>query len=1761
MLKRKTATSDIYVEPRDRPNFDVAEMRDRRPFASAAQSIRLLGSLLEATGEGSCACDQDCVPTEVRECRSHQCEGVAQGAVQGLNAHHGETPLWPAAASTVKLSGPTNVTEAKSLEWPNPHTQIADTDTAAQGLTHTACNAVNVEAEASPSCPPPSTSSSLSSAPLDLAEIDVRNNSNEDYWMKPVVGRGGREERGRKEHSAGRRSAMETPGDAVQAHSTSACERWRNSRSIDGQEGVEGGSACTDVIEALGHEASVGATGQGAATRAGPVRRGGRGRGVAKTRGPPLKLSLASYASTGSTRSSCQPGGDTHNKDPHPRLLVSELIPKLGKSSDESESSSDANEVDDNPCSPIRQSRDHQSSSTPAPVTDCQQEQPSSTESLQCKAKGTIHRLRSLTSLTDSPLCLYAPSLPPCPPPAPSSLSRYPRRSLLDLWRGFLSPDGSPTQLQSTFKPRRPASEGGLSLADAGSKDWLFKGAPVSFARPWSRSASASMSASIAIPEGIGSPSRDNAPSASQQGGSSSVSSSLSVSPSSLAKAKSADGYFSSPKRMSLGDLGSNPSTGIAASIRASVGPLAGLALPQTTSETGSTHLPRSNADDPLPTRKQSVNLTAVPSSSILLNPIRKSSQILDPAAPTLIVEDEVHTKPDPISPPTIPGPLPPAPVVTHIPAVPTEKELLRQKEKRERDKAREREERERKEREAREAELEMEIQFKEEKVWGIPKKAFYLGLGSVPGALNFNAHMAMMAGWGNGSGGPSDFTPPPPQRTSFPASKVSARGKTVALSKKEKSSKSKPRDEEATATSVNGANTVSKRLRTEEEDIEEERLDPEELAALNAIINTRRSMAAAQALASGQVKLPAPKRPVRSHCGSVRQGSQDSVPTRASDLSTAGESEQVCDRIERSAPSLASKNSSGSVTGAGVADEAGAKIRFAPLPKHSPIGEDPHKVSLPQDVLDHEGDTNFGHSGETADDTSWRSLDFSGRRSRSRDSFEVDSFAGADSDGDSDCSDTDVDGTDEEDHERWKRQMSRAKGKWYLMGLPPPAFKSSDYYRAWKRWSHEANASGLGSGGPSKTTVNSASRSAEASLAEARSNSLEAGRKGLGSSTGLASSYESERSCHSRALSDAAMSLTFAANEEGSRAQQPITKRGRRRKGSASRPNSARSASLSGDEGERSRRRKLILSARPGGTGMVTLPDGTRVKARRVGDGETDADEVPCEEWGFAGLAGLAKGQKSPEERKTDDADGDYTPTKDVIDAAKSDDKAVEATACDDQFPPSCAASPKAADDAATDRTKSSQLGAALALSVQRAEEVRRRHEAEMAALGAEVLAAHHRKIEQAANPVPSLSPGNPQQAVLVQSESTKDTATMALNLSQESSHEESIEKEHSSASGAGTGCSRSMRGASRQSQTSLNSYRRRSSSEPKRTVFSPDTSLPRKPDARGYAVVPLPSELGLRPSRPREGRVWELSDDDDDPLPEEAPDSGSESSFSSRDIDAPEDKQMQGNIGDEDDEDDYVGMNEAEMAEEERRRAVHSKRATTSAAGMERMHVRSRSTSIAPGDPRPKVPVRRNETVDEGAPKRIMSADATQTAAHSDFTPHGTRRRGTSLSDTEDQLSRLLIDGSPSYVTSFPNILPSSALASDETDGALPARRNSMLRNTKSSPIIHRQGHRRKAHKHGKSRRGNDEIIDDDLDLDLWPTSAALMLGMGLPGKRPPPAVLLAQAQKGRLVREKREREMKEAELNKKKKQEHDDDALDYGWPPTLKGSLYDR
>ncbi|PWN30769.1 hypothetical protein BDZ90DRAFT_225453 [Jaminaea rosea] len=1188
-------------------------------------------------------------------------------------------------------------------------------------------------------------------------------------------------------------------------------------------------------------------------------------------------------------------------------------------------------------------------------------------------------------------------------------------------------------------------------------------------------------------------------------------------------KARSLRDARPSSRSGSAATLGGAPSAGLAASLRASIAPLAGVGLPS-----AATH------DDAALGRESSprgLRPVQAPPSSILLNSRRTSAVSLG--------ENESTNKP------AVPGiassaasftsvaTQAPAPVVTHIPAVPSEKELQRQKERKERERAREREEKDRRERESREAELAHQLQDKEGKLWGIPKKAFYLGLGSVPGSLNFNAQMAMMAGWGSGSGGPSDFLNAPQRRPSMRNSKKRRKSSESNVQARTQSPEQKKHGEH------NRSETVEE---------EEEKLDAEELAALNAIINTRRSMAAAQALASGQVKLPAPKRRARPPLEG-RHSSRNSTTKSPEDTPPNADGDPA------GAPSLVSKDSSTSVQqseGSGVAEssrvggegsDGGPKIRFAPLPKPSPVDEDPFEATMRGEALsDQDDDATLHRRGSGSD--------FFGKR-KSRESLDSESMA-LDSDdggGMQEYSDEEDEDMNDEDMERWRSRMRQAKGKWYLMGLPSEAFKSSEYYRTWKRWSQEAMM-----GGNVKPTVTSpASDDGHSTRRPSLSKRLSAEAP-----SSLASSLESEPP--SGSLSQ------LVASELSAEPQSRGRRRGRSRKNSrAGRPASARSASLSGDEEERSRRRQLIMSVRPGGTGMVTLPDGTRVKARRVGDDDADAEDGPWEDWGFAGL--VARGQKDAavnedgaEDGEEGQGDGDVSPKS----TGKADDT--------DRV-----AEPASISAQADEQKEATPSGTGSGFSTSRAEEVRRRHEAEVAALGAEVLAAHRRKLTAANAPSPTSSTTTPITAIAA-ANATADASDLPTTpagdgLGRIGSRTES---QHSTGSPIGRQQRSSSQTRSIQSnfaQRSQTSLHLRSSFDLRHgdhhLLYSPDTSLPRKPDAKGYAVVPLPSELGVRPSRPREGRVWEDDDDDDTPPSDHAVDFSSEDDNDARETSSSRRQKAAGALEDEEEEDDELDA--AEMAEEERRHAVHSKRATTSAAGLERMHVRTRSASVAPADRRARAAtLRRHQTSlqdanagSETASKMTSSLTLSSSidepveamlTCDSPTSDSPTRRRGASVSELEGDLSKLVLDGCSTERKSKAIGKAASSPSSKET-------RQGVLRQAKSSPTIPRQ---RKGgpHRHRSNRgplSGPQHLVDDD-DLDLWPSSVTAVLGVG-PSKRPSASVLSAQASKARALREQREKELRQAEAARLKKQEKDDDALDYGWPPTLKGSLYDR
>jgi hypothetical protein len=335
---------------------------------------------------------------------------------------------------------------------------------------------------------------------------------------------------------------------------------------------------------------------------------------------------------------------------------------------------------------------------------------------------------------------------------------------------------------------------------------------------------------------------------------------------------------------------------------------------------------------------------------------------------------------------------------------------------------------------------------------------------------------------------------------------------------------------------------------------------------------------------------------------------------------------------------------------------------------------------------------------------------------------------------------------------------------------------------------------------------------------------------------------------------------------------------------------------------------------------------------------------------------------------------------------------------------------------------------------------------------------------------------------------------------------------------------------------------------------------SLPRKPDAKGYAVVPLPSQLGVRPERPREGRVWEWSDDESSLSSE-----GEEAAPIGKDGDEAQ-RRGAGDPGDQDeDETTNMDLNEEEMAEEEQRKAAHAKRATTTAAGLERMLVRTKSgatsTSLAATSARGLPAVQRTRTLDGESPS-LATLDQSSPA----------RRIASGGVATSPSQSR----------SASMSLQPSGALLSEATKPS-PTR----IRKKNSSPTNSQATEARSRVADSAAKQADSSSTEDDL---MWSRSVPDALGMGLslspttsrtsqtgsirsplqptsPPLHGPSAYFGTkisaeqQQDRRRSMRKPSTEGARSKERTAKKQVERDDDAMDYGWPSSLKGSLYDR
>lgn len=477
------------------------------------------------------------------------------------------------------------------------------------------------------------------------------------------------------------------------------------------------------------------------------------------------------------------------------------------------------------------------------------------------------------------------------------------------------------------------------------------------------------------------------------------------------------------------------------------------------------------------------------------------------------------------------------------------------------------------------------------------------------------------------------------------------------------------------------------------------------------------------------------------------------------------------------------------------------------------------------------------------------------------------------------------------------------------------------------------------------------------------------------------------------------------------------------------------------------------------------------------------------------------------------------------------------------------------------------------LGMSASRAEEVRRRHEMEVAALGADVLAsikaqqAKDRR-EKSASVVDSEGKSNPaanpetpkaKQKSWSSSDSKSNqtnTSTPLLRISSAESNASNVtfdrnKKLQSSPLGSpssekhaelhpssielsrSTSRSRSEKAALARSTFSTSSLATRNSSvSPSRrsdrayrnpkTVPAPSPYLPIRPDARGLTVVPLPpSQLGRRPDRPVEGRVWtfDVSDDSESTEEEEGDDKSVVRSTSK--LSTGEDDDSDSESENEDD------LDPEEIAEEERRTEAQKKRATTMAAGQE--IIRSGSTSGAAA-------ARKKQ--ERSNSKATTSSENVGNDNSPSLSKSSSLRGSTSIAS---------LPGSGHFKSSTSKSKSPSTLRN--TSSLATMKPSSDSKNKKTSV-----GRGRSATTTATASQDEAFLFDDD---ELWPSSyVETSLGLGA-GKKLSKGAREASIARSRAARDRREEEQRRLQAEKERKRAEDPENLDYGWPRSLQGS----
>jgi len=297
----------------------------------------------------------------------------------------------------------------------------------------------------------------------------------------------------------------------------------------------------------------------------------------------------------------------------------------------------------------------------------------------------------------------------------------------------------------------------------------------------------------------------------------------------------------------------------------------------------------------------------------------------------------------------------------------------------------------------------------------------------------------------------------------------------------------------------------------------------------------------------------------------------------------------------------------------------------------------------------------------------------------------------------------------------------------------------------------------------------------------------------------------------------------------------------------------------------------------------------------------------------------------------------------------------------------------------------------------------------------------------------------------------------------------------------------------------------------DPKISMPAPLDWLPRRPDMRGHHVVPLP-QLGVRPRRPREGRVWDgwgyfSESDEEDRVPGDK-----------RGVRSDKRKAQPDSDSDSDEDDD---LDPETIAAEDRKTKFQQSRLTTKAAGQEIVH-QSRAASTAG----------RRESAKPSAPipmQRRASAGGMMLSVSPVGSAHSPALRSASSATSLGRSEALPVPRQARHVSSASSMRNAGRSLSQSPSTSRPPAPSTVIR-------------------------------DDDLDdAEFWsPSALQTMTKSSVPSTSFSETAASASV-RSRMAREKRLK--KDQSQRQQKSERRDSLTIDYGWSASHHPSLFDN